>query len=73
MERAARSATALVPVIGPRTTGQLHDYLAALELALSPVQYDQLTQVSAITQDEGQSFAFGADAHRFRRQPVPVI
>ena len=73
MERAARSATALVPVIGPRTTGQLHDYLAALQLTLTPVQYDQLTQVSAITQDEDQSFAFGADAHRFRQHPVPVV
>ncbi len=73
MERAARSATALVPVIGPRTTGQLHDYLAALELTLSAAQYDRLTQVSAITHDEGQSFAFGADAQRFRQQPVPVV
>jgi aryl-alcohol dehydrogenase-like predicted oxidoreductase len=73
MERAARSATALVPVIGPRTTGQLHDYLAALELTLSPAQYDQLTQVSAITHDEDHSFAFGANAQRFRHQPVPVV
>jgi aryl-alcohol dehydrogenase-like predicted oxidoreductase len=73
MERAARSATALVPVIGPRTTGQLQDYLAALRLSLSPAHYDQLTQVSASTDDTDQSFAFGADAHRFRQQPVPVV
>ena len=73
MERAARSATALVPVIGPRTTGQLGDYLTALELTLSPAQYEQLTQVSAITPGEYPSFAFGADAERFRHQPIPVV
>jgi aryl-alcohol dehydrogenase-like predicted oxidoreductase len=74
VERAARSATALVPVIGPRTTGHLHDYLAALQVPLSAEQYDRLTQVSAVTGDDDDgSFAFGGEAERFRRPPVPVV
>lgn len=73
IERAARSATALVPVIGPRTTGQLHEYLAALELRLSTEHYDRLTQVSAVHGEDQESIAFGADAQRFRRHPVPVV
>jgi aryl-alcohol dehydrogenase-like predicted oxidoreductase len=74
IERAARSATALVPVIGPRTAGQLHEYLAALGLRLSTEHYDRLTQVSAVVRGEDQeSLAFGADAQRFRRHPVPVV
>lgn len=73
-ERAARSATALVPVIGPRTTAQLCDYLAARQVPLSAGQYDRLSQVSAVAggEDDGP-FAFGGDAHRFRHQPVPVV
>jgi aryl-alcohol dehydrogenase-like predicted oxidoreductase len=74
IEHAARSATALVPVIGPRTTGQLHEYLAALELRLSTEHYDRLTKVSAVVRAEDQeSSAFGGDAQRFRRHPVPVV
>jgi aryl-alcohol dehydrogenase-like predicted oxidoreductase len=72
-ERTRRSATALVPVIGPRTTGQLGDYLAALDLALDPAQYAQLSEVSAGPAVPGPDMAFGGEAARFRRHPVPVI
>jgi aryl-alcohol dehydrogenase-like predicted oxidoreductase len=74
MERAARSATALVPVIGPRSTGQLREYLGALSVTLSAGQYDRLARVSAVAgEDESEAIAFGGDARRFRRHPVPVI
>ena len=76
MERAARSATTLVPVIGPRTIGQLDEYLAALEVQLPGAQYDLLTQVSdagPAGRADQSAFAFGADAARFRRHPVPVV
>jgi aryl-alcohol dehydrogenase-like predicted oxidoreductase len=47
-QRADRLSTALVPVIGPRTRDQLDDYLQALDLTLSPEQFDRLTAVSAV-------------------------
>jgi aryl-alcohol dehydrogenase-like predicted oxidoreductase len=72
-ERARRSATALVPVIGPRTTGQLDDYLAALDLTLSPAQYASLTEVSAAPGGSSDEIAFGGESDRFRRPSVPVI
>jgi aryl-alcohol dehydrogenase-like predicted oxidoreductase len=72
-ERAQRSATALVPVIGPRTTGQLRDYLAALDLTLPPARCDQLSEVSAGPGQAGLDIAFGGEAGRFRPHPVPVI
>jgi aryl-alcohol dehydrogenase-like predicted oxidoreductase len=74
MERAARSATALVPVIGPRSTGQLREYLGALSVTLSSGQYDRLARVSSVAgEDENEATAFGGDARRFRRPPVPVV
>ncbi|MFF7209300.1 aldo/keto reductase [Streptomyces sp. NPDC008238] len=35
-ERAARAATSFVPIIGPRNTTQLEDYLGALDVRLAP-------------------------------------
>ena len=46
--RGADSTSAHVPIIGPRTLGQLDDYLGALDVALSDEQVDRLTTVSAI-------------------------
>jgi aryl-alcohol dehydrogenase-like predicted oxidoreductase len=72
--RAARSTTALVPVVGPRTLDQLREYLAALDLKLSAEQYDRLDRVSAVDRGNLQeSVAFGGDAQRFHRHPVPVV
>lgn len=45
--RAARSATALVPLVGPRSAAQLTEYLQALETVLTPEQTARLDEVSA--------------------------
>lgn len=82
-ERARRSSTALVPVIGPRTTSQLDDYLAALDLPLSPAQYTRLAEVSARAGAPGYKIAPatrsprlrdrpGGESGRFRRPQIPV-
>ncbi|RDG37874.1 aldo/keto reductase [Streptomyces corynorhini] len=47
-ERAARSTTALVPIIGPRGLTQLDSYLDALDLRLTPEQYARLSDVSDV-------------------------
>ncbi|AXG81768.1 aldo/keto reductase [Streptomyces paludis] len=47
-ERAARSTTPLVPIIGPRGLAQLDSYLGALDVQLSPEQFARLSDVSAI-------------------------
>ncbi|MFE2738243.1 aldo/keto reductase [Streptomyces sp. NPDC059349] len=47
-ERAARSATSLVPIIGPRSLTQLDSYLGALDVQLTPQQFARLTDVSAV-------------------------
>jgi len=52
LERARRSSTGLVPVIGPRTVEQTDSYLAALDVKFDGDQYRRLEQVSRI--DLGQ-------------------
>ncbi|MFF8026612.1 aldo/keto reductase [Streptomyces sp. NPDC007896] len=78
--RAARASTALIPVIGPRTTEQLGEYLAALDLVLTDEQYDRLEQAGGVapgspheTAAAGLAAALGGDTARVRRHPVPVI
>ncbi|NMO02749.1 aldo/keto reductase [Gordonia sp. TBRC 11910] len=46
-ERARRSATSVIPIIGPRTTKQLADYLGALTVELPDDTYRHLEQISA--------------------------
>jgi aryl-alcohol dehydrogenase-like predicted oxidoreductase len=48
LARNRRSATALVPVTGPRNLAQLDDYLAALEVRLDDDQYRRLNEASQI-------------------------
>lgn len=48
LERAKRSPTGIVPVIGPRTVEQLDDYVAALSVELDDAGYRQLDDVSRI-------------------------
>jgi hypothetical protein len=48
LERNQRSATALVPVTGPRNLAQLEDYLAALDVRLDDDQYRRLDETSRI-------------------------
>jgi aryl-alcohol dehydrogenase-like predicted oxidoreductase len=47
LQRARRSSTGVVPIIGPRTVEQLDDYLAALDLDLGE-HVDTLDEVSRI-------------------------
>ncbi|MFD4586577.1 aldo/keto reductase [Streptomyces sp. NPDC058434] len=47
-ERDARTTTPYIPIIGPRNTHQLEDYLGALAVELTDEQYTRLTEVSAI-------------------------
>jgi aryl-alcohol dehydrogenase-like predicted oxidoreductase len=76
LERAKRSSTGIVPVIGPRTVEQLDDYLAALSVDLDDDAYDELEQVShiALGQPHEQNAArrtatLGGDG--FRPSPIP--
>jgi aryl-alcohol dehydrogenase-like predicted oxidoreductase len=79
LERARRSSTGVVPIIGPRTTAQLDSYLAALSVDLGPDLYDRLDEVSRI--DLGQPYnqlasdgsrPLGGDPAGFRSHPVPT-
>ncbi|MGX1671188.1 aldo/keto reductase [Streptomyces sp. NPDC055400] len=47
-ERAARAATSLLPIIGPRNVTQLDSYLSALDVQLTPEQFTRLSEVSAV-------------------------
>jgi aryl-alcohol dehydrogenase-like predicted oxidoreductase len=47
-ERAARSSTSLVPIIGPRSLTQLDSYLAAFDVQLTAEQFARLSEVSAV-------------------------
>ncbi|GAB7071238.1 aldo/keto reductase [Mycobacterium hodleri] len=49
LERSRRSDTALIPVIGPRSTAQLTSYLHALAVRLDEQHYQRLDAVSAPT------------------------
>ncbi|ORA35665.1 aldo/keto reductase [Mycobacterium aquaticum] len=47
LEHARRAATAVVPIIGPRTPAQLDDYLGGLHVTLDDAQFAHLSAVSA--------------------------
>ncbi|MFE3824878.1 aldo/keto reductase [Streptomyces sp. NPDC059092] len=77
--RAARSATTMVPVIGPRTVDQLEDYLGSLAVTLDDAQFDRLEQVGAVRLGQPheliaghQDVALGRQAGRFVRPALPV-
>jgi aryl-alcohol dehydrogenase-like predicted oxidoreductase len=78
LERARRSASGVVPIIGPRTPEQLDSYVASLDVALGDEWYTKLDEASRIdlgqphTQIASQrAVALGGDADRFRLHPVP--
>jgi aryl-alcohol dehydrogenase-like predicted oxidoreductase len=78
-EHAARAATPLVPVIGPRTLPQLEDYLGALEVRLDTEQYRRLDEVSRVPLGQphdvvasARPVALGGDAARFNAPILPV-
>ncbi|MFD3936224.1 aldo/keto reductase [Streptomyces sp. NPDC058611] len=77
--RAERSATTMVPVIGPRTVDQLEDYLGALDVTLDDAQFDRLEQASAIRLGQPYELiaghreaVLGREAGRFIRPTTPV-
>jgi aryl-alcohol dehydrogenase-like predicted oxidoreductase len=78
LERARRSPTALVPIIGPRTVEQTESYLASLDVRLDDDQYRRLDEASRI--DLGQphnqlasqpTATLGGDASGFAPPAVP--
>jgi aryl-alcohol dehydrogenase-like predicted oxidoreductase len=79
LERARRSTTGVVPIIGPRTPEQLDSYVAALDVTLGDELYDRIDRVSRI--DLGQphnqlaaqrAVPLGGDIDGFRLHPVPT-
>lgn len=78
LERAQRSPTGVVPVIGPRTVRQLDDYLGALAVELDEQTYIRLDQVSRVELGEPHDklaaegrLARGGDDEAIRLHPVP--
>jgi aryl-alcohol dehydrogenase-like predicted oxidoreductase len=70
-----RSTTACVPVIGPRDTRQLEDYLRAMDLVLDDEQMQRLSDVSAvvpIVADATISVRAGVDAGLVIRPIAPT-
>ena len=68
-DRAAQSATSMVPIVGPRTTTHLQGYLEALEVMLDPDHLRRLNEVSAIPPgaphaDVAAALAHGVDGDR---------
>jgi aryl-alcohol dehydrogenase-like predicted oxidoreductase len=68
-QRAARSLTPLIPIVGPRTPAHLQGYVDALGVELSAKQYQLLDEVSAIRlgsphEDVAAALAHGTDGDR---------
>lgn len=79
LERARRSPTGVVPIIGPRTPAQLDSYVAALSVTIPDQIYSRLEEVSRIDLGEPYnqlaqqpSATLGGDLASFRRHPVPT-
>ncbi|MET0454060.1 MAG: aldo/keto reductase [Mycobacterium sp.] len=77
LERARRSTTGVVPIIGPRTVDQLDDYVAALDVTLGDEIYDRLDEASRIPLGqpheqnvERASVVVGGEG--FGRRPIPA-
>ena len=78
--RAALAATALIPIVGPRTLTQLQEYLKALRLELGDQHYRHLDEISAVqpgtpheTVAAGLSRGIDGDRTLLDQPPVPVI
>ena len=76
LERARRSPTGVVPVIGPRTVEQLDDYVAALDVDLGTEIYHRLDDASRIPLGqpheqnvERRTTVLGGED--FRPRPIP--
>ncbi|SEQ53918.1 aldo/keto reductase [Lentzea albida] len=73
LARAERATTAIVPIIGPRTTEQLDDYIASLSLELTPEHYARLESVSAPRIRDDSPYTFAGETARFKFPATPVI
>ena len=78
LERARRSPTGVVPIIGPRTVEQLDSYAASLDVELGTEIYEHLGEVSRIDlgqphnqNAERRATTLGGDLDGFRLGPVP--
>ncbi|KUL29742.1 aldo/keto reductase [Actinoplanes awajinensis] len=78
LERGRRTATTVVPIIGPRTTGQLDAYLRAVDLELADEHYRRLDEVSTphlgIPHDGARATldtVLGGQSDHFRRGSGP--
>ncbi|MGC5247025.1 aldo/keto reductase [Gordonia sp. DT219] len=68
-ERAARSGTSMIPIVGPRTSTHLQGYLDALDVDLDDAQYALLDDVSAVPlgtphDDVAAALTHGIDGNR---------
>lgn len=79
--RAARSSTAIIPILGPRTVAQLESVLAGLSVELTQAQYERLDAVSALPLGVPREMTehprsldklFGGDAALFHMPGAPA-
>jgi aryl-alcohol dehydrogenase-like predicted oxidoreductase len=78
LERARKSSTGMVPIIGPRSLEQAESYLASLDVRLSEEQYRRLDDVSRIRMGAPyeqlaaqDTAALGGDAEVFAPAQIP--
>lgn len=79
-DRASRSGTSLIPIVGPRTTAHLDGYLDSLAVSLDTKHYEALERVSAIRlgppyDDVAMALESGMDGDRAQVAPslLPAI
>ncbi|MFE5114060.1 aldo/keto reductase [Streptomyces sp. NPDC056663] len=73
LDRADRAATAIVPIVGPRTPEQVKDYTRSLALELAPEHYRRLDEVSASPFVNNPGHSFGGESDRFKPPVVPAV
>ena len=80
LERAQRSPTGVVPIVGPRTLGQLQSYLAAVDLTIGHDVYQRLDEISRVDLGEPHASlhtegdkALGGNRETLRCHPVPTV
>jgi aryl-alcohol dehydrogenase-like predicted oxidoreductase len=78
--RAALAATTLVPIVGPRSSEHLQEYLRSLDLELGEEHYRRLDEISAVRlgaphEDVAAALSHGVDGDRALLEAplVPVL
>jgi aryl-alcohol dehydrogenase-like predicted oxidoreductase len=80
LERARRSPTGVVPIVGPRTHAQMKSYLTAVDLVIGDDVYQRLDEISAVDlgepheslRTEGDK-ALGGDRKTMQFHPIPTV